>query len=162
MRPHLNVPTDRLVRSSRFLGIVALTVLLMAGCGGSGNTPEDELRQWLEDAEIEAEDRNRRALLTRISDNYADARGNQKADIDNVLRYYFLRQKSVSLLTTINELQVYGDSAAEIDLTVGMAGTQGGINLSADVWNFEFELERVDGDWLLIGARWGELGGDIR
>lgn len=136
--------------------------LTLAACGRSGSDPEQELRQWLEEAEIEAEDRDRRSLLSRISENYADARGNEKGDIENVLRYYFLRQKSVSLLPTVNDLQVFGESAAEIELTVGMAGSKGGLNLSADVWNFELELERIDGDWLLIGARWGQLGDELR
>lgn len=139
-----------------------MTAFLAAGCSNGGESPEQAIREWLEMAEAEAEERDRRALMARISENYADARGNERSDIENVLRYYFLRQKSVSLLPTIGELRVFGDTAAEVELTVAMAGSRGGLNLSADVWKFELELERLDGDWLLIGARWGELGGEFR
>jgi len=146
----------------RLIGPLFVTAFLAAGCSSGGESPEQAIREWLEMAEAEAEERDRRALMARISENYADARGNERSDIENVLRYYFLRQKSVSLLPTIGELRVFGDTAAEVELTIAMAGSRGGLNLSADVWKFELELERLDGDWLLIGARWGELGGELR
>ncbi len=161
MRPDLIVKTGCQTRRSFRFAVLWLCAFLMTGCVG-GSDPEQEIRQWLDAAEAEAEERQRRAIMARISENYADARGNQKSDIENVLRYYFLRQKSVSLLTTVDELRVFGDSAAELDLTVAMAGSKGGLNLSADVWNFELELERMDGDWQLIGARWGQLGDELR
>ena len=53
-------------------------------------------------------------------------------------------------------------TAAELDLTVGMAGTSDGVlGFSADAYNFEMELVREDDEWILISARWGEVGGEI-
>jgi len=58
---------------------------------------------------------------------------------------------------------LYGDSAAEIDLTVGMAGTNEGVfGFTADAYRFRLELENKDDEWQLISARWGELGEDLR
>ncbi|MEM9209609.1 MAG: hypothetical protein AAGA61_10195, partial [Pseudomonadota bacterium] len=68
----------------------------------------------------------------------------------------------VVLLSNIETIEIFGDTAAEVSLTVGMAGSSGGLNLSADAWRFELELERRDGDWLLIGARYGALGEELR
>jgi len=66
------------------------------------------------------------------------------------------------LLTKIEEIRLYGDSAAEIELTVGMAGQNDSVlGFSADAYRFELELEREGGDWLLISARWGELGEEL-
>ena len=51
-----------------------------------------------------------------------------------------------------------GDTAAMVDVTVGMAGTNNDVlGLSADAYRFEFELEKPDDEWVLIGARWGDL-----
>ena len=56
-----------------------------------------------------------------------------------------------------------GDTAAEVSLTVGMAGTDAGaIGIRADAYNFKLELEKMDDEWMLIGARWGEVGGEMR
>ncbi|MDH3613533.1 MAG: hypothetical protein OES10_09650 [Gammaproteobacteria bacterium] len=97
-----------------------------------------------------------------ISPTYTDARGNSRDDIENMFRFYFLRQDKVALLTRIEELQIYGDSAAMLVLAVGMAGTSDTVlGFSADAYRFEMEFERGDEEWLLTSARWGELGEDL-
>ena len=110
-----------------------------------------------------AEAKERRALVGMISPSYADGRGNKRSDVEDLLRVYFLRQHSVSLLSSIDEVRVYGTTAAEIELTVGLAGTNDGVlGFSADAYTFELELERDGGDWLLLAARWGQLGEELR
>jgi hypothetical protein len=48
-------------------------------------------------------------------------------------------------------------------LDVGMAGTNDGVlGFSADAYRFEMQLEKEDDDWLLMSARWGEIGGELR
>ena len=97
-----------------------------------------------------------------ISPNYTDGRGNSRDDIEDRFRIYFLRQNKVALVTRIEELNVYADSAAELVLSVGMAGTNDGVlGFSADAYRFEMEFELEDDEWLLTSARWGELGGDL-
>ena len=56
-----------------------------------------------------------------------DRRGNERSDIENLLRVYFLRQNNITLLPNIEEIAVYGDTAAKIVMTVGMAGTNDGV-----------------------------------
>jgi hypothetical protein len=142
--------------------IVSLICALLAGCGPEAG-PEEALRAWVDAAEAAAEEKDRRGLLALISENYADARGNDHEQIGNMLRYYFLRQKSVAFITNIDDIAVMGDTAAEVSLTVGMAGTDAGaIGIRADAYNFKLELEKMDDEWMLIGARWGEVGGEMR
>ena len=69
---------------------------------------------------------------------------------------------SISLLVDIKDIRVFGDTIAEVDLNVGMAGGDDSIlGFSADAKKFELELEKVDDEWLLIGARWAELGSEL-
>lgn len=135
---------------------------LLSGCGGPEAGPEEQLRQWVSAGQQAAESRERRDLLDLISPSYVDARGFDRDDIGDRLRVYFLRQQSIKLLTSIEEIRLFGDSAAEIDLTVGMAGKNDSVfGFSADAYRFQLELVRDADGWLLISARWGELGEEL-
>lgn len=137
--------------------------LLLSACGGPVAGPEEQLRQWVADAEHHAEEKDRPALMDMISEYYSDGRGNDHDAVDKLFRLYFLRVQSISLASTIDEIIVNADSAAEIMLTVGMLGTSGGtFGLDADAYRFHLELERDGDDWLLIGAQYGELGRELR
>lgn len=142
---------------------MAFLSLLLGACGGPELGPEEQLRQWVSTAQTAAEAKERRAMMDLISPAYADGRDNDRDDVGNMLRVYFLRQHSIKLLLSIEEIRMFGDSAAEIDMAVGMAGTNDGtFGFSADAYNFQLELELDGDDWQLISARWGELGEELR
>jgi len=141
----------------------ALAAVLLAGACAEPSTPEAELRALVAEAEEAAERKARRALMNRVSAGYSDARGNDRADIDRLLRLIFLRQRSVGLLVDVDSVDVFGEDAAEMVLTVGMAATNDRLlGFSADAYRFELELVKDGGEWQVIGARWGEIGGAIR
>lgn len=135
------------------------TVLLLAGCSGDPESPEQAIRNWLEAGESAAEARDRGALMDMISTGYNDPRGNERADIDKLLRLYFLRQQDIMLSVHINDIVVHADTAASVSLTVGMLGVRGRLeSLAADAYRFEFEIQREGDDWMLIAARWSPIG----
>lgn len=140
----------------------ALAAAAICGCGDVP-APEEALRSWVAEAERAAEDRDHGALLALVSEDYADARGNDRAAVGRVLRWWLLRHKRIGLLVDIDEIDVLGEDAAELALTVGMAATNDrALGFSADAYRFELDLEKRGGDWRLIGARWGELGAELR
>ena len=139
-----------------------LVFLLASACGGPDESPEDAIRDWVRDGHLAAEAKDRRALLDLISPAYADARGNSRDDIGNMMRFYFLRQNKVVLISRVDEIEVFEDSAAKLVLQVGMAGSNDNVlGFSADAYRFEMELEQDGSDWLLIAARWGGLREDV-
>jgi len=144
--------------------ICSLICAFLAGCGGGSEAgPEEALRAWVEAAEAAAQNKDRHDLLAMISENYADSRGNDHQQIGNMLRFYFLRQQSVAFLTSIDDIVLMGDTAAQLNLTVAMAGTDASaLGVRADAYNFELELENTDDEWMLIGARWGAVGREMR
>jgi hypothetical protein len=95
-----------------------LLCLWLAGCGGPTEGPEAALREWVSRGHERAEDKDRRGLVDMISPDYVDARGNSRDDISDLFRIYFLRTHTVALITRIDELNVYGDDAGEVVLTV--------------------------------------------
>lgn len=141
----------------------ALALLAIAGCSAEQTPPEEALRAWVAAAELAAESKERGMLLEMISTDYADARGNDRAALDRLFRLWFLRQRDIALLTSIDDIELYDDTAAQIVLTVGMAATNDNVfGLSADAYRFEFEMVLSDDRWLLIAARWGEIGKELK
>lgn len=144
------------------LFVVIVAMLALGGCGNPETGPEEELRAWVAAGVEAAEHKERRELVSMISGSYRDARGNERSDIENMLRVYFLRQNRIVLLPSIDEITVYDDTAAKVVMTVGMAGTNDGtMGFSADAYRFALELERNENDWKLISARWGEVGDEL-
>lgn len=138
--------------------ITTMICAFLAACGAPSAGPEEALRKWVAEAQMAAEDLDRRSLIAMISENYADSRGNDRDAIDKLLRLYFLTQKSVVLLMKIDEVAVSGETAANILLTVaGVGTTTRNLGLNADAYQFSLELEKGD-EWMLIGASWAELG----
>ena len=144
--------------------LLALVVFLsLSACGGPASAPEEEIREWVRAGVEAAQAKERRRLVGMISPAYVDARGNQRDGIEGILRWYFLRMNSVQLVTSIEDITVIGDTAAEVVVKVAMAGTHDGVlGFSADAYRFALELERGSDDWQLISARWGELGKEMK
>lgn len=136
-------------------------VLAIAACAPPPDA-EQALREWVERGEDAANREDRRELLSMISPAYADARGNSREEIDRVLRLMFLQQEDVTVVARIEEIAVYGDTAADMMLTTAMAGLNDSrFGFSADAVRFQFELEHDGDDWQLTSARWGELGEEL-
>jgi len=136
---------------------------VLFGCGGPSTGPEEALRDWVQHGVDAVEKKDRRELMGMISPAYTDTRGYDRGRVESVFRVYFLRMNVIQLLTSIDEITVIDDSAAEVLLTVGMAGTHDGfMGFSADAYQFALELTRDGDDWQLISARWGELGKELR
>ncbi|MGH8221407.1 MAG: hypothetical protein ACREQZ_00395 [Woeseiaceae bacterium] len=144
--------------------IITSACAALLGCGNPAEGPEESLRRWVAEAQDAAENRDRAALMRKISGRYADARGNDRKAVDQMLRYYFLRQDQVLLVSRIDGIEVSGETAGNVRLTTGMAGTGGGaaLDFRADAYRFELELEHDGDDWMLIGARWGQVGQALR
>ncbi len=139
-----------------------LVYVSLSACGGPAEGPEEAIRSWVRQGHEAAEAKDRRALVDLISPAYTDVRGNSRDDIENMFRLYFLRQQKVALISRIEELEVYGDTAAMLVLSVGMAGTNDNVlGFSADAYRFRMEFELQDDEWLLTSARWGQLGSDL-
>lgn len=150
-----------MLSSKRQLWVIGGLVLLLAGlfgCGDPPPPPEQAVRAWLAEAEEEAERKDRVALMTRIAASYTDARGYERSDLDRMFRIMFLRQNAIVLLVDIESIVIHQETAADVVLKVGMAGSNNSVlGFSADAYRFELELQLEDDDWLLTGARWGEL-----
>jgi hypothetical protein len=148
---------------ARASAIIVTALIALGACGKPPMGPEEAIRDWVDRGQHAAERKDRGELMDMVSPAYADGRGNSRADLENMLRVIFLRQKNVALLIHIEDLAIHADSAASLTLQVGMAGAnENRLGFSADAYRFEMELEREGDDWLLLSARWGGFGESVR
>jgi hypothetical protein len=171
MRPWRATSSEPLAIAIRLgsCAVVLALMLLATGCGPAAGMPEEQLRQWVAAVEAAAENKARADILDLIAPAYNDPRGHSREDIDQRLRLYFLRQQHIALVTSIDDIQVEGGTAANVTVTVGMAGTSNStaLGFSADAYRFELELEATESpasyrDWQLLSARWSEFGAPAR
>ena len=143
--------------------LTALLAAALASCGGASGTAEQQLRAWVDRGHEAAENKDRGALTDMIAPTYSDARGNSREDIENLFRFYFLRANKVGLLVSIDDIAVFDDTAAQVMLTVAMgATTDSALGFNADAYEFELDLEKSGGDWLLVSGRWSDVGNELR
>ena len=143
--------------------LTALFATGLASCGGAPESAEQQIRAWVDRGHEAAENKDRGALMDMISPTYTDARGNSRNDIENLFRFYFLRANKVGLLVSIDDIDIFDNTAAQVMLTVAMGATTDSIlGFNADAWAFELELEKAGDEWLLVSARWNDVGDDLR
>jgi hypothetical protein len=144
------------MRVSPPLTFVLVLLAFLTGCADD-SSPEQQVRAVIESMEVAAEARNVGDLMEHISDNYRDARGQDRQEAALYARGYFVTNLSVHLLTRIESLEFPAVDEARVKLQVGMAGSSGDTGsggLSADLQNFDLVLVREDGEWKVSYADW--------
>jgi hypothetical protein len=140
--------------------IFLLSVAAFTGaCSSERDSPEAQVRALLAQGEAAAEKKETAALRQMISEKYSDSQGRDKKAVDAVLRYYFLRNQSIHLLTRIRQIDFPQPDLAQADVMVAMAGqpisgAEELERLRADLHRFEISLARENGEWKVMRAEW--------
>jgi len=141
-----------------FYLLILPVLLLVQGCNDSSQTPEDEIRAYINSGVEAAENRNSGDLADMMDPRYSDAKGYNKDRLEKIIGLYFFRHKNIHLFTKIDEIKVFSDEEALVTLHVAMAG-QAISSLSvlsglrAQIYRFELDLVKQD-EWLLRSAKW--------
>lgn len=142
----------------RLLIILGLWGLLFLG-GCSNESPEDQVRLFIKTAEDAVENNEIGDVREMISESYSDDKGRTKKDIIRYLSYQLLRKRSIHLFTSIDTITIVSENQAKVNLFVAMTGQpveSASIlpQLHADIYRFDLNLQKEDGDWLLVTSMW--------
>jgi len=137
----------------------AILLFAFAACSSERDTPEARVRAVLAQAETAAEKKNLGELRQLVSDKYADSQGQDKRAIEGILRYYFLRNERIHLLTRIQAIAFPEPGTAQATVLVAMAGqpiptTQEIERVRADLHRFEIAFVNESGTWRAVRAEW--------
>src|SRR3989344_7533838 len=137
------------------LGVTAFN----SACSSGQDNPEAQGRALMAQGEAAAEKKESGVLRQMISEKYADSQGQDKKTVEAILRYYFLRNESIHLLTRIRQISFPRPDVAQVDVMVAMAGQPiadaGQLErLRADLHRFEITLADENKEWKATRAEW--------
>jgi hypothetical protein len=142
------------------LAAALAAALVFFSCGKEPQTPELLVRSLIESAETAAEAKDLSSLGKMISESYVDERGNDMQAVLGMVRYHFLRNDAVHLLTRIGPVTFPSGSTAKVTVFAAMAAepipspTELAV-IRADLYRFDLTLEGGGGDpWRLVRAAW--------
>ena len=132
--------------------------LCITSCSDEATSPEEEIKQYIENGKLATEKRNHSELADLIDESYKDQRGWNRLDIKKVARAYFFTHKNIHLLTKIDSIDFQNKNSAFVILHVAMAGNvitdlNSLSSLRARIYKFELQLIKND-VWLLQQAKW--------
>jgi hypothetical protein len=137
------------------LGVTAFN----SACSSGQDNPEAQVRALLAQGEAAAEKKESGVLRQLISEKYSDSQGQDKKTVEAILRYYFLRNESIHLLTRVQQTSFPQPDIARVVVMVAMAGqpisnAEELERLRADLHRFEISLAREKGEWKVTRAEW--------
>lgn len=142
---------------------VALALLgalcLLPACRCSRQSPEDRVREAVDQVVKAARERDVKRMVAAVSDQYTDADGNKKDQIAQLVRVQFLLHRNLYLVAKLSSVECPEPSRAEVVVYAAMASVPGGgvpelTKLSADVYRFELTMADEDGEWRVVRASW--------
>ena len=141
------------------LALILSLASFTGACSSDRNSPEAQVRALIKQGESASEKKETSVLRRLISEHYSDSQGQDKKAIEAILRYYFLRNESIHLLTRIQRITVPKPDTAQAVVLVAMAGQpisgpEELERLRADLHRFDLNLSREEGEWKVIRAEW--------
>lgn len=137
-------------------GLLA-ALFTLAACSDP-DSPEQQVRQLIEQMETAAEARDVSDLVEHLSPEFRDANGMTPEEAARYVRGYFVANQSIHLLTRIEQVEFPLPDEARARVLVGMVGRDadaaGKWDLAADLYEFDLTLRREDGEWKATFAKW--------
>jgi hypothetical protein len=157
------------VQNSRAAALLlAICCCVTAACA-QRTSPEAEVRAVIEAAEVAAEARDHRALMSLASPDYTDASGADARELSQRLRAYLIAHPSVRIVTRTETIEFPYVDMAQVRVSVGMLARNSPVDpagdasslfvLGADLYTLELELQREGDDWKVTRAEWDSLVG---
>ena len=125
---------------------VTTTVISLSACGAR-SSDEQQVRELVTRVENAAEDRDASDVLEHVADDYQDANGFDRQQLQNFLRGWFLAHPKVELMVSIEELTFPADGLAQAEIAV----TSLSLNDPERV-RLKVEFRRIAGEWRVSRA----------
>lgn len=145
---------------SRFSTFLLLITLLTAGCSDHPLSPEEQLRSILSEAETYLEARDLSSAMAFVDPAYKDKSGRDFRALKAMLLGYFMRHKSIHIISKIDYVDLQVEHEANVVVFAGLAGSPQEAEMALAHWRgdllrFQLLFKRSDDDdWRLQMAEW--------
>lgn len=140
--------------------LLFLFSLLLTSCSGDSETPEQQLKRLVAEAELAVESRDLSASMAFVDPDYLDLQGRGWPQIRGLLAGYLLRHPSIHILAKVDRIELIGEREAELVVLAGLAGSTAEAETPLGQWrgrlmrlDLRFRLNQA-GEWLLMKADW--------
>ncbi|MCU7884329.1 MAG: hypothetical protein KZQ82_09025 [Candidatus Thiodiazotropha sp. (ex Lucinoma annulata)] len=144
----------------RFYRVLFLMSILLIGCSSEPLDPEQQLRTLITDGEAAIESRDLSAVLEMVDSRYLDKQQRDYHQLRALLAGYFLRHRSIHIISRIERIEIETGGVAQVTLYVGLAGSPQENAMPLSQWRgdlIRLQLHVVLSDdeaWLVSGADW--------
>ena len=118
----------------------------LAACGAR-SSDEQRVRELITSVEAAAEKRDASDVLEFVADDYEDANGFDRIQLQNFLRGYFLARPKIELLVSVEQLEFPADGLAQAEVAVTSLSFG-----STDRARLKVEFRRRGGKWQVSRA----------
>ncbi len=143
-------------------GLLAIMLaLFLAACSQEALTPEEMVRERIEEGRDYAANRKIEQLVGMVTDDFAASRGITRENLPTWLARFYLATRSPQVLVRIREITV-DSQTAKATLLTGMA------NVSLEEMNFDnfrgrllhmvIDFRLVDETWMVSRIEWRDAG----
>lgn len=142
------------------MALMAAILAMLAACSGEPDNPEQQIRDMIGAGEAAVEARSIMTSMGFVSSDYQDKHGRRKQEIKRLIAGYIMRNKSIHLLTRIQQVALNEDNTrADVVLYAGMAGvpltdSDQLARIRADLYRFDLSVILEDGDWRVTSGSW--------
>lgn len=138
---------------------LCLVLSQLSACSLFDGQPDNALEKLIGEIEVDFEEHQGRRLKKRIAIDYKDDQGRSRQDLEGMVTYYLLAHQKIHLLVHLSESSCQNELQCSTVVYVAMAGRSGKVkemlsSLQTDIYRFNFQFKKADGDWLLHNADW--------
>lgn len=142
-----------------FRALLLAAFATLTACGDA-DSPEQQVRQVIDEMETAAETRDIGELVEHLSSEYRDGNGMSADEAARYARGYFMANQSIHLLTRVEQIEFPLADEARARVLVGMVGrdadASGNWDLAADLVEFKLALRQEGGEWKVTFAQWSK------
>ncbi|MEW8400339.1 MAG: hypothetical protein AB2717_06545 [Candidatus Thiodiazotropha sp.] len=146
---------------SRLAALLPLLISLMyGGCSDRPPSVEEQLQQLLNQAETHLEARDLSSAMAFVDPAYSDGDGRDFRALRAMLVGYFLRHKSIHIISKVDQIELLPEGDAEVVVFAGLAGSPQQVEQGLSQWRGDLLRLKLlfvaqgDGEWRLRSAEW--------
>ena len=143
----------------RLGGLLLLLGLAAVACKKEPATPEEQVRQVMRTVQEAAKGADVKTLKGLVSEQYRDARGNDRQAIGQLLTFHYMRHRDHHVFSLVRDVLARAPDAVKVTALAALAGQpvdgpEALGRIHADLFRFTFQFALEDDEWRCVRVDW--------